>query len=395
MMDKAADLWPCTVTLGGVSDVTSDVISYVIRNVFADVFMPDSMTSTPRTIARPDETARAAALARLDQLVKPPGSLGRLEGLVGQLAALQGSAQIAVKPASYVLFAADHGVTVHGVSPYPQSVTRLMVQQIAEGRAASSVLARRHGMRLEVVDVGVAGDCPFPGVVIDKTVSGTGDFCSAPAMGARDCVHAMEAGARAIDRVLSTGGRIVVLGEMGIGNTTAASAVLAAIARDQPVTALVGSGTGLDADGIRHKCSVITKALARHGLTREGDAPVCGKAVLQAVGGLELVALAGAMLTAAENRLPVLVDGFIATVAARVAILMDDAVTPYLIATHRSPEPGHAVALSGLSSAPLLDLNMRLGEGTGAGIAYGLVADAVDLYANMATLQDAGITAGV
>ena len=348
--------------------------------------MQDPSTEIPP----PDETARSNARARLDTLVKPPGSLGRLEEIVADLAALQATADVSVAPASYVLFAADHGVTAQGVSPYPQAVTRLMVEQIASGRAASAVLARHHGMRLEVIDVGVAGDCQFPGVVIDKTQEGTRDFTVAPAMTGADCAYAMEVGARAVERAERSGARVIVLGEMGIGNTTAASALLAALTPDAPLETLVGAGTGLDRAGVAHKCEVIATGLSRYGL-RGCGAIADARTLLCAVGGFEIAALTGAMLKAASRRMPVLVDGFIATVAARLAIGEQSGAAPYLIATHLSREPGHAVALQGLPRPPLLDLRMRLGEGTGAGVAYGLIAAAVALYTGMATFEEAGI----
>ena len=337
--------------------------------------------------------ARAAACARLDQLVKPPGSLGRLEKLIVDLAGLQGTERVVVTPASYILFAADHGVTAQGVSPYPQSVTAKMVEQIAAGRAASSVLAAQHGLRLEVVDVGVVEDCSFPGVVIDKPSRGTNDFSETTAMTGDALDQALAAGARAVDRAIWAGSRIIALGEMGIGNTTAASALLAALRPDLAVTDVVGPGTGHDAAGIARKADVVAAAITKHSLQSRTDS-VSSRQMLICFGGFEIAALSGAMHRAAACRCPVLVDGFIATVAAALATEHTPGTAPYLIATHNSAEPGHRFALELLETEPLLDLQMRLGEGTGAAIAYGLLRDAVALYNNMATFAEAGIGGG-
>ncbi|MEL6291249.1 MAG: nicotinate-nucleotide--dimethylbenzimidazole phosphoribosyltransferase [Pseudomonadota bacterium] len=341
--------------------------------------------------------ARAAARSRLGQLVKPPGSLGRLEQFIVDLAGLQATPRVTVHPASYILFAADHGVTAQGVSPYPQSITAKMVEQIAAGRAASSVLAAQHGMRLEVVDVGVVADCAFPGVVVDKSNRGTNDFSKTTAMSGSGLDHALAAGARAVDRAVdqtvSAGSRLIVLGEMGIGNTTAASALLAALRPDLAATDTVGPGTGHDAAGIARKADVIAAAMTKHGLRGQTDS-ISLRQMLTCVGGFEIAALSGAMQRAAACRCPVLVDGFIATVAAALAIKQTPDAAPYLIATHKSAEPGHRFALELLETEPLLDLQMRLGEGTGAAIAYGLLKDAVALYNTMATFAEAGIGGG-
>ena len=338
------------------------------------------------------EASAAAARARQAQLLKPPGSLGRLEDVAVTLAGVQGDADyFSAEQASIILFAGDHGVTAQGVSPYPSAVTTMMLEQFAGGRAAISILAERLGAGLEIVDVGVATDRRIERVVIDKLRGGTLDFTIDAAMTAEETVFAVAAGARAVERTAAASdgrNRICVFGDMGIGNTTSASAVLAALT-GASAAAVTGPGTGLDAAGVEHKAGVIARGLDRHGLMAGHDKTP--DTVLAAVGGFEIAAIAGGMIACGQRREAVLVDGFIATVAALVAVKINAGVRPFLIFGHRSAEPGHRIALEALSAQPLLDLGMRLGEGSGAAAALPLVRLACDLHHGMATFEDVGM----
>ncbi|WP_447895704.1 nicotinate-nucleotide--dimethylbenzimidazole phosphoribosyltransferase [Vreelandella sp. GE22] len=324
------------------------------------------------------------ARAYLDSLTKPPGSLGRLEDLAVTLCQISATLNPDVAPPGVIVFAADHGVAAEGVSAFPQAVTAQMVANFASGGAAVNVFARQIDARLEVVDVGVASDVEAPGVVAAKVRRGTRNFARENAMTGDEVESAMQAGADAVARAQRAGCKSLILGEMGIANTTASSAVLAALL-NHPVSALVGAGTGLAQDCLAHKVGVIERALNERTYS---EAPL---SVLAALGGLELAAMAGAYLGAAANRLPVVVDGFIATVAALVAVRVCPAVRDYLVFGHRSAEPGHALALEALSATPLLELDMRLGEGSGAALAFPLLTAACAMMGEMATFANAGV----
>ncbi|WP_447528426.1 nicotinate-nucleotide--dimethylbenzimidazole phosphoribosyltransferase [Vreelandella sp. TE19] len=324
------------------------------------------------------------ARAYLDSLTKPPGSLGRLEDLAVTLCQISATLTPDVTPPGVIVFAADHGVAAEGVSAFPQAVTAQMVANFASGGAAVNVFARQIDARLEVVDVGVASDIEASGVVAAKVRRGTRNFARENAMTGDEVESAMQAGAEAVARAQRAGCKSLILGEMGIANTTASSAVLAALL-NHPVSALVGAGTGLAQDCLAHKVGVIERALNERTYS---EAPL---SVLAALGGLELAAMAGAYLGAAANRLPVVVDGFIATVAALVAVRVCPAVRDYLVFGHRSAEPGHTLALEALSATPLLELDMRLGEGSGAALAFPLLTAACAMMGEMATFANAGV----
>ncbi|WP_447957682.1 nicotinate-nucleotide--dimethylbenzimidazole phosphoribosyltransferase [Vreelandella sp. EE7] len=324
------------------------------------------------------------ARAYLDSLTKPPGSLGRLEDLAVTLCQISATLTPDVTPPGVIVFAADHGVAAEGVSAFPQDVTAQMVANFASGGAAVNVFARQIDARLEVVDVGVASDIEAPGVVAAKVRRGTRNFARENAMTGEEVESAMQAGADAVARAQRAGCKSLILGEMGIANTTASSAVLAALL-NHPVSALVGAGTGLAQDRLAHKVGVIERALNERTYS---EAPL---SVLAALGGLELAAMAGAYLGAAANRLPVVVDGFIATVAALVAVRVCPAVRDYLVFGHRSAEPGHTLALEALEATPLLELDMRLGEGSGAALAFPLLTAACAMMGEMATFANAGV----
>lgn len=337
------------------------------------------------TIPAPDHAAATALRAHLDALAKPPGSLGGLETLAIRLAAAQGRARPTCDHPHVIVFAADHGVArTEAVTPYPPEVTAAMVRTFASGGAAVAVLARAAGAALEVVDVGVASEITLPlqpmyPVVRAPVAKGTANLATGPAMSPDQRDAAMAAGAAAVDRAVAAGADVLCLGEMGIGNTTAAAA-LAARLLDQPAAALVGPGTGLDAAGVLRKTEVVTRALARGG-------PADPAGALADLGGLELAALAGAMLRAASRGVPVLLDGFIVGSAALAAVGIDPGLRPWLIPATRSAEPGHGAVLAALDlGPPLLDLGLRLGEASAATLALPLARAACAIPQQMATL---------
>jgi nicotinate-nucleotide--dimethylbenzimidazole phosphoribosyltransferase len=348
------------------------------------------MASSWITTACPEPSARyrAAAETRQNSLTKPPGSLGVLEVLAIRLAALQATDAPRAAAAAIVLFAGDHGVTAQGVSAYPSAVTVEMLRNFAAGGAAISVLARELGVPLQVVDVGSLSEEEIPGVISDKPRRGTRDFSDAPAMTRAELEFGLEAGRRAVSRAVETGADVIILGEMGIGNTTAAAAIAAALLGARAID-LVGAGTGLDADGVNRKARVIEAALSFHGLDEGLVEPL---AVLASVGGLEIAALAGAMIAAGQVRAPVLVDGFIVSVAALAAVRINPTCAPWLIFSHRSMERGHKIVLDALGADPILDLKLRLGEGSGAAMALPMLRLACAIHTGMATFAEAQIS---
>ena len=334
-----------------------------------------------------DEHAAAEARRRQDQLTKPRGSLGRLEDLAVQLAAITGNPRPRVERPHILVFAADHGVAEEGVSAYPREVTAQMVANFLGGGAAISVLARHLRAPLTVVDVGVAVPLePAPGLRLRKVASGTQNFLRGPAMTPAQAEQAVRVGLEEAQAALDAGADLLILGEMGIGNTTAAAAVACALGDFLPQE-IVGRGTGLDTEGWRRKVRVVERALALH-------RPPAGDPwrVLQTVGGLEIGALAGAILAAAARRVPVLLDGFIVTAAAMLAEALAPGARRMLIAAHRSEERGHGRLLDALGLRPLLDLGLRLGEGSGAAVAFPLLQAALRLHDEMATFAEAGVS---
>lgn len=335
----------------------------------------------------PSAAHAAAAAARQDQLTKPQGALGRLEKLAIELAALQSTDRPRADNARIVLFAGDHGVVAQGISAYPSAVTVQMLENFAGGGAAISVLARQLGATLEVVDAGTLASTSPIGVVIDRPCCGTRDFAREPAMTPDQTHHALAAGRRAVRRATEQNTDILILGEMGIGNTTSATAIAAALL-GKPAHDLAGAGTGLDAGGVKHKADVVDRALELHRLRSSPDA----LDVLRCVGGLEIAALTGAVISAAQARIPVLIDGFIVTAAALVAVRLNPSCRHWLMFAHRSSENGHAALLSALDAQPLLDLGLRLGEGSGAALALPIVRLACAVHAQMATFAEAGVS---
>jgi nicotinate-nucleotide--dimethylbenzimidazole phosphoribosyltransferase len=334
----------------------------------------------------PSARHREAARARQDQLTKPTGALGRLETLAIELAGLQHTEQPRAANVPITIFAGDHGIVAQGVSAYPQGVTIAMMANFCAGGAAISVLAHELGARLEIVDAGTLAEAPMNGVVADKPRRGTRDFSLEPALQPAELAAAFECGRRAVARRAEPKPDLLILGEMGIGNTTSAAAIAAALLQLK-AEAMAGHGTGIDAAGRARKARVIDAALARHGLA--ADTPV--EQVLCAVGGLEIAAISGAIIAAAEQRIPLLVDGFIVSVAALAATRLNPSCRPYLIFSHRSAEQGHRIVLDALDARPLLDLDLRLGEGSGAALALPLVRAACALHEGMATFADAAV----
>jgi nicotinate-nucleotide--dimethylbenzimidazole phosphoribosyltransferase len=327
------------------------------------------------------------ALVRQGQLTKPPGALGQLEGLAVRLAAMQGAERPAVDHAVIAIFAGDHGVAAENVSAFPQAVTGEMVKNFARGGAAISVLAKTLGARLEVVNLGTVNDPgELPNVVRAFIAPMTANLAAGPAMTEEQLLLALEAGRASALRAREHGAQIYIGGEMGIANTTAAAALSCALLNARPLE-LAGPGTGLDHAGVAHKVAVLERVLVLHG--PHFDRPV---ECLRRVGGFEIAALAGAFLTCAQLGLPVLVDGFIATAAALAAVRIAPPCADWMIYAHGSAEPGHARLLQALDAQPLLNLGMRLGEGSGAAVALPLLQLACALHNGMATFAEAAVS---
>jgi nicotinate-nucleotide--dimethylbenzimidazole phosphoribosyltransferase len=336
--------------------------------------------------ALPDAGAQRAAAARQAQLTKPPGALGRLEELAVRLAALQGTPRPSVERVHITVFAADHGVAAEGVSAFPQAVTAEMVKNFARGGAAISVAARALGAPLEVINLGTAFDTgPIAGVKDYHLGPGTANFTREPAMNEQQLGSALAAGRHAAERARLAGAQLFIGGEMGIGNTTAASALACALL-DAPAERLAGPGTGVDAHGVARKIEVIRRALARH--SHHHGTPL---EALRRLGGFEIAALTGAYIACAQIGLPVLVDGFIASSAALAATRLCPGAGHWFLFAHASAEPGHRAVLEALDARPLLDLGMRLGEGSGAAVAVPLLRLACALHNDMATFAEAGV----
>lgn len=334
-----------------------------------------------------NETARAEALARQGQLTKPPGSLGQLEAIAVQLAALQGTIKPQMERVHIRIFAADHGVACEGVSAFPQAVTAEMVRNFARGGAAISVLAKQLNARLEVINLGTVLPVePLENVHDERIAAGTANFAQNPAMTEMQLAMALQAGRAVVLRAKQDDAQLFIGGEMGIANTTSASAIACALLQASPQL-LAGPGTGLDSKGVTHKAAVIQRALDLH---RANLAQPLG--VLRHVGGFEIAALAGAYLAAAQNGIPVLVDGFISSVAALAAVRIQPGVRNWMLFAHTSAEPGHQRVLTALDAQPLLQLGMRLGEGSGAATAVPLLRLACALHNNMATFAEAGVS---
>ncbi len=351
-----------------------------------------AMTLLEETLAaiRPvDGDAAELADRHLNALTKPPGSLGHLEELVRRYAAIRRDGSATKGRGALAVFVADHGIAEEGVSAFPKAVTLEMLRNIGVGGAAISVLARRFGHDLRVVDVGVEADSsaqPFSGVAYRRIGPGTRNFLKGAAMSIDEARRAIEIGIAVAREFAASGVTLIGIGEMGIANSTSAAAVIAAMTGIPP-SRLAGRGTGLDDAGWEHKIDVIERALAFH-----REALTGGVEILSAVGGFEIAAMTGVCLGGAAANVPVVVDGFIATAAATAANRISPGLTEHLFFAHRSAEGGHREALEWLGARPILDLDMRLGEGTGAALAMSTIEAALDLFHQMATFQSAGVS---
>lgn len=344
--------------------------------------LPEWVTQKCPVISAPH---RAAAIARQAQLTKPTGALGRLEQLAIELAGLQATERPRAARVPIIIFAGDHGIVAQGVSAYPQAVTIAMMANFASGGAAISVLARELGSTLEVVDAGTLAATAMPGIITDKPHRGTRDFSVDAALTPAELIFAFEAGQRAVARAKANQPDLLIFGEMGIGNTTASAAIAAGLL-GVSAEEIAGTGTGVDAAGRAHKARVIDAAIARHGIAGAGP-----EKILCAVGGLEIAAISGAIIAAAQARIPVLIDGFIVSVAALAAVRLNPSCQPFLLPSHQSAEQGHRRVLRALNVQPLISLDLRLGEGSGAAIALPLVRSACALHNDMATFAQANV----
>jgi len=347
----------------------------------------EKLECTIRQVKPLDVDAMRQARARQDTLTKPQGSLGRLEELSIQVVGITGQARPRIGDKVIVTMAGDHGVVAEGVSAYPSEVTVQMVYNFLRGGAGINVLARHVGARVVIVDMGVAGELePHPDLVNRKVAFGTRNMAQGPAMSRAQAIQAIEAGIEIVEQELAKGMDIVGVGDMGIGNTTPASAITAAIT-GVSVAEVTGRGTGIDAEQLRHKVVVIEQALALN--QPDADDPLD---VLAKVGGFEIGGIAGVAIGAAAHRIPVVLDGFIAGAGALIAAELAPQVKDYMIAAHCSVEIGHRLILDRLGLTPLLDLGLRLGEGTGAALGISVVEAAVNILNEMATFSQAGVS---
>ncbi len=342
------------------------------------------MITLPKIASIADEQLQQQLQQILDNKTKPLGALGRLESLGLQLGMIQGSTKPHIQQPQIRVFAADHGLTKHGTSAFPSAVTAQMVHNFLNGGAAINVLANQHNIELKVVDAGVANDFrPHAQLITKHKVrQGSRDALTEPAMTDEECLLAVNNG-MSIAKELT--GNLLIVGEMGIGNTSAASLLLACLG-NLPIADCIGRGTGLDDAGLEHKQQILSQVLQFHS---EAKSPF---AALAALGGLEIAMMTGALIQAASDRRILLIDGFIASVALLVAERLAPGVLQYAVFAHHSVEPGHAQLLKLLNAEPLLDMQMRLGEGSGAALAYPLLQSACAIINEMASFSDAGIS---
>ena len=340
-----------------------------------------------KPIATISEHAIQNANERQLELTKPPGSLGKLEELAVLFSAVQKTQQPKINKIQISIFAADHGIANENVSAFPQVVTTEMIKNFSRGGAAISVLAKELNAELEVIDLGTVVDAgELNGVISNRIAPSTENFAEKAAMTTEQLEKALNAGVEAVQRAMASAAHVFIGGDMGIANTTAATAMASAYLAKAP-TELAGPGTGLDAKGVTHKAKVIEKALEKHDASNLNCMDV-----LRFFGGFEIAALTGAYISAAQHGLPVVVDGFIATVAALAAIKIKPGCDAWFIYAHQSHEQGHKLILESMNAEPLLNLNMRLGEGSGAAIVIPLLQQACALHTNMATFAEAGVS---
>lgn len=321
----------------------------------------------------------------VDNLSKPVGSLGRIEELAIQVAGITNKERPTVQSPAIVVCAADHGIVQEGVSAYPQEVTKLMIDNFIQGGAAINVFGRQIGATVKVVDVGVNGEVNSDQVLHKKVKNGTNNFFREDAMTEEEAIRAIEVGMEVASQLIDEGHELLITGEMGIGNTTASSALIAAFTK-APIEEVVGFGTGLNEEGQKNKIAIIKKALENRKIDTTKPLETFAK-----IGGLEIGALAGVILQAAAKKVPVIVDGLISSAAALVAYELCPTILGHIIISHQSVEPGQKALFTYLDKKPLLNLDLRLGEGTGAALSYPLVDAACRMLAEMATFGDLGI----
>ncbi|MBW4840529.1 MAG: nicotinate-nucleotide--dimethylbenzimidazole phosphoribosyltransferase [Paenibacillaceae bacterium] len=348
----------------------------------------DSLGQLLQGITPLDQAAMAGARVHVDRLTKPPGSLGKLEELAEKLAGITGEIRPMFSKRSVIVMAADHGVCEEGVSAFPAEVTPQMVHNFLTGGAAVNVLARQASADVVCVDIGVNAELSHPALVQRKLRYGTGNMAKGPAMSRDEAEAAILVGVEVVDAAVSQGVRLFVTGEMGIGNTTASAAIMSSLTGVTPQQT-VGRGTGVNDERLLHKIAVVERALETN--HPDADDPLD---VLAKVGGLEIAGLTGVILGAAARRCPVVIDGFISSVAALLAVRLKPEAAGYLIASHVSHEQGHRALLKELGLNPMLELDMRLGEGTGGVLALHLVDAACRIVTEMATFESAGVTDG-
>ena len=340
----------------------------------------------------PDERAEHAARARQRELTKPPGSLGRLEDLACWFAGRLGRPTPDMPRAEIFVFAADHGVAAQGVSAFPQAVTASMLANFAQGGAAINVLAGLHDCRIEVVDVGVAAaQDPPAGIRNERIRPGTRDLTQTAALNLGEVAAALEVGRKCAREAIKRGAGLLIAGDMGIANTTAAACLISALTGTAPAS-VVGRGTGVDDAGLARKLAAVNKGLERLArFSPESVGPQRALRTLAELGGLEIAAMAGFYLEGARIGVPLVLDGYISSAAALCSVAIEPATQQWMLASHRSAEPGHAIALTALGMTPLLDLGMRLGEGTGAVLSLPVIRAALALHKQMATFSEAGV----
>jgi nicotinate-nucleotide--dimethylbenzimidazole phosphoribosyltransferase len=358
-----------------------------LNNLTKEIDMPELLSNTIQMIKPLDEAVMAEARARQDLLTKPQGSLGRLEVLSIQLAGIQGRPIPQINHKAIIIMAGDHGVVAEGVGNWPQEVTAQMVNNFLSGGAGINVIARQVGARIIIVDMGVVGELAASSKLISRKIAhGTRNISLGPAMTDSEAIKAVETGIEIVSTEVARGLDIVGTGDMGIGNTTASSAICA-VMTGKPAAEVTGRGTGISDEQLVHKVEVINRALEIN--RPDSEQPL---AVLAKVGGFEIGGLAGVMLGAAARRIPVVIDGFISGAAALIAVALSPVLRSYLIAGHVSAEAGHRLVLEHLGLKPLLDLEMRLGEGTGAALGMFLSETATRILTEMSTFAEAGVS---
>jgi len=345
----------------------------------------EKLQATVNKIVPVDRSAAEKAAQRLDMLTKPQGSLGVLEDIVKQLAGITGNPIPRLGKKCVIVMAADHGVVEEGISAYPQEVTPQMVLNFINGGAAINVLSRHAGADIVCCDMGMASDLKHPSLIVKKIKHGTDNMAKGPAMSREEAIRAIEAGIEVAEDEIKGGASILATGEMGIGNTTPSSAILAAYGC--PADKAAGRGTGIDDKGLDLKIRTIMKAIKVN--NPDPSDPID---VLSKVGGLEIAGLAGVILAAASSRIPMVIDGFISSAAALIASKIEPGSLQYMMASHVSEEPGHRIMLDMMGLYPMLHMKMRLGEGTGAALAFHIIDAAVHIQSEMATFESAGVS---